>query len=79
MARVAPIKNSDIMVKPRDENLSELASHSEGIFAVQIEALLAEPELMREPSLWSWTWLLLAFLPLAAVPFHTCSHLSATH
>lgn len=46
---------------------------------VQIEALLAEPELMREPSLWSWTWLLLAFLPLAAVPFHSCSHLSATH
>ncbi len=45
----------------------------------RIEALLAEPELTEQPSLWSWTWLLLALLPLAAVPFHTCSHLSATH
>ncbi len=45
----------------------------------RIEALLAEPEAIAQPSLWSWTWLLLAFLPLAAVPFHTCSHLSATH
>lgn len=45
----------------------------------RIEALLAESELTDRPSLWSWTWFLLAFLPLAAVPFHTCSHLSATH
>lgn len=45
----------------------------------RIEALLAEPELPAQPSLWSWSWLLLAFLPLAVVPFHNCSHLSATH
>lgn len=45
----------------------------------RIEALLAEPELTDQPSMWSWGWLLLAFLPLAMVPFHTCSHLSATH
>lgn len=45
----------------------------------RIEALLADSELISQPSLWSWTWLLLAFLPLASVPFHNCSHLSATH
>jgi hypothetical protein len=43
----------------------------------RIEALLAEPELISQPSLLSWTWLLLAFLPFAAVPFHACSHLGA--
>ena len=43
----------------------------------RIEALLAEPELIPQPSLLSWTWLLLAFLPFAAVPFHACSHLGA--
>lgn len=37
----------------------------------RIEALLGEPEVTPQPSLWSWAWLLLAFLPLAAVPFHT--------
>lgn len=45
----------------------------------RIEALLADSELISQPSLWSWTWLLLAFLPLASVPFHNCSHLSAIH
>lgn len=40
----------------------------------RIEALLAEPELIPQPSLWSWNWLLLTFLPFAAVPFHACSH-----
>ena len=44
----------------------------------RIDALLA-PELSYQPSLLSWSWLLLAFLPLIAVPFHTCSHLSVTH
>lgn len=43
----------------------------------RIEALLAEPQLIPQPSLWSWNWLLLAFLPFAAVPFHACSHLGA--
>ena len=37
----------------------------------RIEALLAEPEATPPPSLWSWTCLLLAFLPLAAIPFHS--------
>jgi len=37
----------------------------------RIEALLAEPESFLKPIRWSWIWFLLAFLPLAAVPFHT--------
>lgn len=45
----------------------------------RIEALLASELNSHQPSLWSWTWLLLAFLPLAAVPFHNCSHLSISH
>lgn len=45
----------------------------------RIEALLASELSYHQPSLWSWTWLLLAFLPLTAVPFHTCSHLSISH
>lgn len=45
----------------------------------RIEALLASELISHQPSLLSWTWLLLAFLPLASVPFHTCSHLSISH
>jgi hypothetical protein len=45
----------------------------------RIEALLASELSYHQPSLWSWAWVLLAFLPLAAVPFHTCSHLSISH
>lgn len=38
----------------------------------RIEALLAEPESPQKiRPRWSWTWFLLTFLPLAAVPFHT--------
>jgi Zn-dependent protease with chaperone function len=38
----------------------------------RIEALLAESESLAQPQLkWSWLWLLLAFLPLATVPFHS--------
>jgi hypothetical protein len=37
----------------------------------RIEALLAEPEATYQTSVWNLTWLLLAFLPLLAVPFHT--------
>ncbi|HBL13246.1 MAG TPA: Zn-dependent protease with chaperone function [Cyanobacteria bacterium UBA11162] len=37
----------------------------------RIEALLAEPDCLYYPSWKSWTWLLLAFLPLAAIPFHS--------
>ena len=38
----------------------------------RIEALLAESESPPQPKArWSWIWLLLAFLPLATVPFHT--------
>lgn len=44
----------------------------------RIDALLA-PQLNYQPSLLSWSWLLLAFLPLVAVPFHTCSHNGVTH
>lgn len=46
--------------------------------SVRIDALLA-PELTEPPTnFWSWSWLVLAFLPLAIVPFHTCSHLAST-
>ncbi len=44
----------------------------------RIDALLT-PELSCQPSLLSWSWLLLVFLPFVAVPFHTCSHLSVTY
>jgi Zn-dependent protease with chaperone function len=37
----------------------------------RIDALLAEPEATPQLNLWSWAWLLLTFLPLAAIPFHT--------
>jgi hypothetical protein len=38
----------------------------------RIEALLTESESAAQPQIqWSWLWLLLAFLPLATVPFHT--------
>lgn len=38
----------------------------------RIEALLGESESPPQPrAKWSWIWLLLAFLPLATVPFHT--------
>jgi hypothetical protein len=37
----------------------------------RIEALLAEPEEAHQPNLWFWMWLLWAFLPLFAVPFHS--------
>ncbi len=36
----------------------------------RVEALLSEPEVTPEANLWVWAWLLLAFLPLAAIPFH---------
>jgi len=39
--------------------------------AERIEALLAQPEEPPSPSMWSWNWLLLAFLPLITMPFHT--------
>lgn len=37
----------------------------------RIEALLAEPESLHQTDWWSWAWLLLAVLPLAAIPFHS--------
>ncbi len=36
----------------------------------RIDALL-EPESSTQSSLWAWSWVLLALLPLLAVPFHT--------
>lgn len=41
-------------------------------FTERIEALLTQPQPTSQPQIkWSWLWLLLAFLPLATVPFHT--------
>lgn len=37
----------------------------------RIEALLAQPEVTHQTSYWSWSWLLLALLPVLAVPFHS--------
>lgn len=37
----------------------------------RIEALLAKSESSPKQLWWSWAWLLLVFLPLIAVPFHT--------
>jgi Zn-dependent protease with chaperone function len=36
----------------------------------RIEALLTEVEPLQQPQLRSWIWLLLALLPLLAIPFH---------
>ena len=36
----------------------------------RIEALLTTTEEIEHPSIWSWTWLLVALLPLLAIPFH---------
>ncbi len=36
----------------------------------RIEALLTTTDLIENPTFWSWAWLLLALLPLLAVPFH---------
>lgn len=46
--------------------------------SIRIDALLAPEPLEQPTNLWSWSWLLLAFLPLVVVPFHTCSHLAST-
>lgn len=46
--------------------------------SIRIDALLAAELLDVPTNLWSWGWVLLAFLPLAIVPFHTCSHLAST-
>lgn len=46
--------------------------------SIRIDALLAPKETEQPTNLWSWSWLLLAFLPLIVVPFHTCSHLAST-
>ncbi|MBD1882351.1 M56 family metallopeptidase [Coleofasciculus sp. FACHB-T130] len=37
----------------------------------RIEALLAPSEESASPSIWLWHWILLGFLPLVTVPFHT--------
>jgi Zn-dependent protease with chaperone function len=37
----------------------------------RIEALLEEPESPSSSSFWTWSWVLLALLPLVAVPFHS--------
>lgn len=37
----------------------------------RIDALLGEPESSSESSWWTWCWVLLALLPLIAVPFHS--------
>lgn len=36
----------------------------------RIEALLSEPESPTASNTWTWSWVLLALLPLVAVPFH---------
>ncbi len=37
---------------------------------LRIEALLTTSDPIERPSNWSWAWLLLALLPLLAIPFH---------
>lgn len=37
----------------------------------RIEALLGEPESSNHPNYWTWVWVILALLPLIAVPFHS--------
>ncbi|HEY9637786.1 MAG TPA: M56 family metallopeptidase [Coleofasciculaceae cyanobacterium] len=40
-------------------------------FQERISALLEEPEVPVQSSSWTWCWVLLALLPLIAVPFHS--------
>ena len=37
----------------------------------RVDALLGEPESPTQSSSWTWIWVLLALLPLLAVPFHS--------
>jgi Zn-dependent protease with chaperone function len=37
----------------------------------RIDALLGEPESLSKSSWWTWSWVLLALLPMVAVPFHS--------
>ncbi len=37
----------------------------------RVAALLSPPDPLQQMMWWSWIWLLLGFLPLVAVPFHT--------
>ncbi len=46
--------------------------------SIRIDALLASESSEPPINFWSWSWLLLAFLPLVVVPFHACSHLAST-
>lgn len=46
--------------------------------SIRIDALLSPEATLQPTNFWSWSWLLLAFLPLVVVPFHTCSHLAST-
>ncbi len=46
--------------------------------SIRIDALLALEPIEQPTNWWCWSWLILAFLPLVAVPFHSCSHLTTT-
>lgn len=61
-----------VSVPPVSENFCAAFSSvaPQNRLAERIEALLA-PEEPPLASIWSWNWLLLAFLPLVTVPFHT--------
>lgn len=37
----------------------------------RIDAILAEPETSVQSNFWVWSWVILAFLPLVTVPFHS--------
>ncbi len=37
----------------------------------RIDALLEQSESCEQISYWYWAWLVLTFLPLAAIPFHS--------
>jgi Zn-dependent protease with chaperone function len=55
------------------ESFSAAFSHATPLNRLQerIDALLEEPESAPQASSWAWSWVLLALLPLVAVPFHS--------
>lgn len=46
-------------------------SESRNRLTERIDALLAEPDSPVQSSFWAWHWVILAFLPLVSVPFHS--------
>lgn len=59
------------MILPEDFTAAFSYSLSRHRLTERIDAILAEPESSVQSSFWVWSWVILAFLPLVTVPFHS--------